>query len=423
MGHNPAVMNRKTIAAVFLCVLSRAVFAAGPLSSLALRIFPNTAVLAVDGAAVKPGTGGILPAEIKLSAGVHSLAISAEGYQAREIAVEVPALKVLEAKLELSQSGLTRIGDMPTGTQPKSIEFTPDGRFLICALLEGRGADVFDAATLRKAATLSPPAPYAAKLGFVETAFAPRRGEVWISQMTTGMIHVFRLSDWGYARSVPTKGRWTKVICISSDEKTVYASNWLSNDVSVIDAETGKVTALIGVGGVPRGLALSRDGAFLYVCMYETGVLVKIDAAAKKTVKSIPLGGALRHIVRHPETDTFFISDMARNRVLVLDGDTDGKIAEIKVGVNPNTIALTPDGRYLFVSCRGPNNPKNYVLKGPEFGKLYCIDARTNAVAEWIWGGNQPTGLCVSPDGKTVVFTDFLDLRAEAYAFDPGRIP
>jgi YVTN family beta-propeller protein len=408
---------------VFL-MLACAVCGAQALPAVSLRVFPANASLSVDGSGIAPGAGGLLPPEIRLPAGTHRFLISGKGYITREVLVDVPAVKVLEAKLERTRTSLVRIGDFATGIQPKSVEFTPDGRFIICALLEGNGADVLDAATLRKVTALSPPEKYAVKRGFVEIAFAPARGEVWISQMTTGLLHVFRLSDWEYTGSVPTRGAWTKVILISPDENTVYASNWISEDISVIDARTRKVTAKIGVGGIPRGMVLSADGAFLYVCIYEHGQIVKIDTAGNEVAKTLTYGwGAMRHIVRHPEDGTLYVSDMARARVLVIDGATDKKTAEIPVGVNPNTIALTPDGRYLFVSCRGENNPKDYTKKGPEFGKVYCIDTRTNTVVDWTWGGNQPTGLCVSPDGKAVVFTDFLDLRAEVYGFDPLLLP
>jgi sugar lactone lactonase YvrE len=48
-----------------------------------------------------------------------------------------------------------------------------------------------------------------------------------------------------------------------------------------------------------------------------------------------------------------------------------------------------------------------------------AVDAASLEVVFRQWGGNQPTGLAVSPDGRRLVFTDFLDRRVEAY--DIGR--
>jgi sugar lactone lactonase YvrE len=74
----------------------------------------------------------------------------------------------------------------------------------------------------------------------------------------------------------------------------------------------------------------------------------------------------------------------------------------------------------LFVCSRGPNNPVDWTAKGPLFGKLYCLDPLTLAVTDWAWGGNQPTGLAISPDGRFVCFSDFLDARLEVYAIVPA---
>jgi DNA-binding beta-propeller fold protein YncE len=82
---------------------------------------------------------------------------------------------------------------------------------------------------------------------------------------------------------------------------------------------------------------------------------------------------------------------------------------------NPNTIAESPDGKYLYVSSRGHNNPKSYLIKGHEFGKLNVIDSQTHKMIEQIEAGNQPTGLDVSPDGKYIVLTDFLDHAMRVY--------
>ena len=121
-----------------------------------------------------------------------------------------------------------------------------------------------------------------------------------------------------------------------------------------------------------------------------------------------------RHAVRlKTPSDYFAVSDMARSQVYFIYESA--KAAETKVFSNPNTIAESPDGKFLYVSCRGHNNPKSYLVKGPDFGKLMVIDIATREVVEEIEAGNQPTGLDVSPDGKYIVLTDFLDNAMRVY--------
>ena len=47
-------------------------------------------------------------------------------------------------------------------------------------------------------------------------------------------------------------------IVFSADGKQLYTANGSSNDVSVVDAESGKVLRKIAVGGGPWGISVSR---------------------------------------------------------------------------------------------------------------------------------------------------------------------
>jgi DNA-binding beta-propeller fold protein YncE len=111
---------------------------------------------------------------------------------------------------------------------------------------------------------------------------------------------------------------------------------------------------------------------------------------------------------------------MHAGRIIAIDATTDRKIGELLVDKSLNTIVLSPDGDTLYVSSRGPNNAEDYTRKGPAFGKVYAVDTATLAIRDWTWGGNQPTGLDVSPDGTRIVFSNFLDDTVEMYEVD-GR--
>ena len=410
---------KRRAAAIVLAALLTAAAACGAQGiALTVKVFPQNAALAVDGALIPARTG---PSVLVLAAGAHSIHLAAAGYQPKDLTVSLSSLLTIEVKLEREGSRLAKRSEMPTGREPKSVAFTPDGRFILCTLLEGEGVEAIPTDGTADRLALAPPASWAAKKGFVELAFLAGRQELWVTQMTTGMVHVFSLPDFAWLASFPTGGSWPKFILVSPDEKTAYVSNWESRDISVIDAAARAATARIPVGGVPRGLALSRDGRFLYVCLFDRGAVQKVDLAKRAVARTLTFGeGAMRHIVMHPTQDILYASDMLKGRILAIDAATDRLLAQIPADRNPNTIALSPDGRYLFVSSRGSNNPEDYAKKGPAFGSISCIDTETRAVVDWTWGKNQPTGLAVSPDGRTIVFTNFLDNEIEVYAFSPG---
>ena len=66
-------------------------------------------------------------------------------------------------------------------------------------------------------------------------------------------------------------------VALSPDDKTIYLANAGSNNVSVIDLDTNKGKAHIEVGANPRGIAITEDGANVFVNNVLDGTLSVID--------------------------------------------------------------------------------------------------------------------------------------------------
>ncbi len=130
----------------------------------------------------------------------------------------------------------------------------------------------------------------------------------------------------------------------------------------------------------------------------------------------------MRHLVGDPARGLVYASDMARAHTLVVDTAT-GEVTELApVDRVPNTIDLDPEGRVLYVSNRGRNNPVTYYEPGPEWGSVVLVDTATGRHLDAIVGGNQPTGLDVSPDGTLLASSDFLDDRVTVYRIPPYEV-
>ena len=109
------------------------------------------------------------------------------------------------------------------------------------------------------------------------------------------------------------------------------------------------------------------------------------------------------------------MDDLTTNAVWVVDLATEKVTKLANTDQRPNTMALSPDRKVLYVSCRGKDNPKTYYIPGPEWGSVLAIDTATGKILDAIVGGNQCTGLDVSPDGKLLAFSDFLDNTIRVY--------
>jgi YVTN family beta-propeller protein len=381
------------------------------------KLAPPDATLVENGSAIRLSAGGNGARIAELAPGAHMLVLSAAGYDTRVLRVVVGSKGAqVQEKLERSPSPLRLAGMVSTGLRPKSVAFTPDGRFIIAPLLSGRGADIVDASSLKMIGRLEPPAAYAKSEGFVESAVLPSLRELWVSQMHSSTIHVFDLDSFAYKASFPSGGSYPKVIAASADERLAFVSNWVSEDVSIIDAATHAVSGRVKVGGTPRGLAATADGRYLYIARFSGGSILRLSLADRRLETFYAAdGGAKRHLVLDEKRNRLYATDMARDSLFVFDTSTGDRIAEVHLGPNPNTCALSPDGGTIYACTRGSNGPDGYEKEGPDAGELIAVDTESLSVVARQWGGDQPTGLAVSPDGRRVVFSDFLDARLEVY--------
>ncbi|MCG8454319.1 MAG: hypothetical protein MI717_14195 [Spirochaetales bacterium] len=348
--------------------------------------------------------------------------LSAPGYISQTIFLEKNK-DFLEAKLEKEDSPLTLQGELPTEFQPKSVRFSPDGSTLYVAHLGAETAvNRYSTSPFAPLSPLQVPKEYQENTGFVETAILPKRGEIWVSQMTRSALHIFDLSNGAYLETIELSGQWHKVMLPNAEESRLYVTAWDSKTVIEVDVEQRKELRQFQVTGTPRGLALTPDGSELLVAIFSSSAVDRINLAQGEIVASHDAAPgyalAMRHIVPDRQRHRYYVTAMGVGRVYILSEEGEW-LGQWKVGKKPNTCALSPDGSRLFVSCRGPNNPDDgYLFKGYEFGKVYVINLEQGTVEGWIWGKDQPTGLDISPDGKTLAFTDFLSSNLELYSVD-----
>lgn len=66
----------------------------------------------------------------------------------------------------------------------------------------------------------------------------------------------------------------------------------LADTVSVVDPRAGKVTATIRTGKAAHGVAISKDGRYVFVTIIEAAPLSVIDTASNKAVAAHRVGRA-----------------------------------------------------------------------------------------------------------------------------------
>ena len=264
----------------------------------------------------------------------------------------------------------------------------------------------------------------------------------------------------GAPYSTPGQGPGASLLVLNKSENTM----------AIVDPATLKVVGRVATGEGPHEVAASADGRFAFVANYGTvarpgNTISIIDIAARRETKRLDLGALLRpHGIIEAGGKVYFTAqgsrvvgryDKAADRIdwivgtgatgthmLVVTSDLkkvyaanvgSGTVSSVEIGAVPGgadvkTIAvglgpegmdLSPDGRELWVGHRRD-------------GGLSIIDTGSDSVKETIKVGRAPIRVKFTPDGSRVLVTDaeggevvVFDraTRKELKRISPGGVP
>jgi len=155
-----------------------------------------------------------------------------------------------------------------------------------------------------------------------------------------------------------------------------------------------------GCAGINHG-DYSIDGKYLLMTCEYQGRLVKIDWINRKVLGYLKLsGGGIPQDIRiSPDGKIFYVAELKRGGVYLIDGDAFKEVGFIKTGVGTHGLYPSRDGTKLYVANRGQSQIGGKP-KGP--GSVAVIDFATRkVVTTWpIPKGGSPDMGNVSADGK-----------------------
>ena len=386
---------------------------------LALDVRPKEAIYRIvrsDGRTVT-GAG---PFEGTVPAGKTVVVCTAPGCRPVERTLFVDEPVSLTEWLDPKGQLVSKVGLFKCVPAPKGVAITPDGtQAWVTALVTQPSIAAYDPRTGRILGEVD-----LGRNGAVEVIFSKDGRRAYASQMQSASVFEIDTRSFEVLRTFKTGSSWTKVVVLSPDGQRLYAANWCGDDVSEIDLRSGKLLRRMKTVDTPRGLWPTADGTRLFVAGFgensHVGRIAVIDLATGKSRTLFEKrGGAMRHMVADERRGLLFTSDLGKDCVWVTDMQDLKTRTFVATDHKPNTIDISPDGKVLFVSCRGANNPKSYNLRGPEWGTALLFDTTTAKPLDAIVGGNQCTALDLSDDGTLLVFSDFLDARLRAYEVPP----
>jgi YVTN family beta-propeller protein len=171
----------------------------------------------------------------------------------------------------------------------------------------------------------------------------------------------------------------------------IIQTNSAGDDVSIIDPATNKVVGVINGIEVSHGAAAAPDGSHYYISNEAESTLDVVDTKTLKVTRSIPLSGHPNNIAVSKDGRRVYVSiAMAPGAVDVIDTASLEKVKSIPVKGAVHNTYVTPDGKYV-ISGSIPSKT------------ITVIDGQTETP---VWSltmdlGIRPMAFSTNPDGST----------------------
>jgi YVTN family beta-propeller protein len=195
-------------------------------------------------------------------------------------------------------------------------------------------------------------------------------------------------------------------LVITPNGKTAYAL--ADPGVIPIRTATNKAGTLITVKGTSSGITVTPNGKTVYVINDTAGLVTPIRTATNRPRQPIRLpvnpnvspyytpGQVL--ILSTPDSRTVYAANATTNSVTPISTATNRAGKSIKVGLEPYSMAITPNGRTLVVVSQD----NTVTLINTATNK---VTATINVVTSPVWYTIQP--VAVTPDGRTAYVVNY----------------
>jgi len=172
-----------------------------------------------------------------------------------------------------------------------------------------------------------------------------------------GRIWVIDPHTFTVKASIANPGAWVTGLLRDPDSPRVFAAN-SGGEVLVIDTQSHQIARRWKPLGDEYAFllhfALDRESGRLFVTDHRAAqTLLVLDVNTGQLRQRVPIGESL-DLLYHPERRALYLTHRERGTVSILDADTYAVRRRYTLPIHPNSLALGPNGKQLFVSIKTP---------------------------------------------------------------------
>jgi YVTN family beta-propeller protein len=234
-----------------------------------------------------------------------------------------------------------------------------------------------------------------------------------------------------YTKEIPKAWLGLK---FSKDDRYLYAAGGNDNRILkyAVQFDTLVLVDTLALGDkwpankiCPTGIEIDDGAGLLYAGTKEDSSLYIIDLVTKKIVRKVPLGAEAYTCVLSPDRRSLYISLWGSGKLAVFDTHNQVMDKTIDVGRNPNDIAITKNGKYVFVANSVDNTVSVIGTRKNEVIETLNAALYVNAPS-----GSTPNSVALSDDDNTLYIANadnnclaVYDVSNPGASFSKGYIP
>jgi DNA-binding beta-propeller fold protein YncE len=278
--------------------------------------------------------------------GMLGSASSAPRAEAAPLATKAPQIAPAVAPAGRLTPHLVR--HVEAGKQPTTCAISKDGATLYVACRGDNSVSVFDANTMDARAPFK-------EVGYSAWGLAEKDlRTLLVSNWAGSGIAIIDTATGQRTGEIPS-GMKPSYLALSPDHARVYSAGNFGGEAAIGDIATRKLVRSLDVGRRPSGVAVSPDGRWLYVAVCESNEIARIDLKNEVVLDrmGVPLA-TMTNLLMSPDGSTLLACGKD-DRLLLVDVAS-GKAEKVKVGADPSSVAVTPDGTLALVSNYGASS-------------------------------------------------------------------
>lgn len=235
---------------------------------------------------------------------------------------------------------------------------------------------------------------FAAKTGYEPTnvAFSPDGGMAYVASQMSATVDRVPAGENGPDASWPTEGNHPYQVAVSPDGRRVYATG-NAGYLYIIDALTGGPLGRVRTAGAPNGLAVSHDGRRVYLTHLLSPEVGVVDAEQGTYATFGILGGVQgQGIVLADDDRVLYAVSQSSSELCRFDVVAGTRTGCVTTAPDPFGLALTPDGRELWVTTLG--------------GQLQRFSVEEMTLIATVELGGRLRRIAMDPGGRGAVIAD-----------------